>query len=109
MSREHEVTIDYEETDRTTTVTVAEDEYLLDAALDAGMELPYSCRSGNCTTCAGELREGGVDQSEGTALEPGQKDDGYALLCVSYPREDCEIRAGESVRDEMLGLDMDIF
>jgi ferredoxin len=109
MSPKHEVTIDHEEADRTKTVTVTEDEYLLDAALEAGMELPYSCRSGNCTTCAGELREGEIDQSEGTALEPGQKDDGYALLCISYPREDCEIRAGESVRDEMLGLDMDIF
>lgn len=109
MTRTHEITIDVEGDEETRTVEVAEDEYVLDEALEAGVDLPYSCRSGNCTTCVGELLSGEVDQSEGTALEPGQEEDGYALLCSSYPRDDCRVRAGEGLQEELLGLDLDVF
>ena len=109
MTRTHDVTIEREDAEVSHTVAVDEDEYVLEAALAAGIELPYSCRSGNCTTCVGELLEGAVDQGEGTALEPGQEDDGYALLCSAYPREDCRIRAGEGLQEELLGLDVDVF
>lgn len=101
----YDVTIDREE-GVTTTVAIAPDEYVLDAAEEAGLDLPYSCREGNCTTCVGELVAGEVDQSEGMALEPDQREEGYALLCVSYPRSDCRIRAGEGLQEEALGLDL---
>lgn len=109
MTDVYEVTIRHEDASESRTIAVAEDEYILDAALHEGLDLPYSCRSGNCTTCAGELLEGEIDQSEGSALDPDQKAEGYALLCCSYPCDDCRIRAGDNVQQELLGLDVDVF
>lgn len=54
----HEVTCDAETT-------------LLEAAMDAGLELPSSCMSGSCLTCPGKIVSGSVDQSEGV-LEDDQ-------------------------------------
>lgn len=46
-------------------VTCDEETTLLEAAMDAGLELPSSCMSGSCLTCPGKLVSGSVDQSEG--------------------------------------------
>ncbi|MGQ4557192.1 2Fe-2S iron-sulfur cluster-binding protein [Halobellus sp. GM3] len=69
---------------------VAEDRYILDCALEAGIDLPFSCREGNCTSCVGKVLEGEVDRG-GTALDLSEEDDGYALLCSSYAKSDCRI------------------
>lgn len=82
-------------------VEVSGEEPLLDTLEAAGLRLPFGCRHGACITCAARLLEGTVDQSEGTALKPAQKADGYVLLCIARPCSDCVIEVGAECQKDL--------
>lgn len=77
------------------TIEVREDQTILKAAYDAGIDLPSSCNAGVCTTCAAQLSQGSVEQGEGMGLSPDLQKEGYALLCVAYPRSDIKLESGK--------------
>jgi ferredoxin len=82
----------------THTLTVPEDQTILSAADAAGLDLPSSCNAGVCTTCAAQVLSGTVEQSEGMGVSPDLQAQGYALLCVSYPRSDLKIETEKEDR-----------
>jgi ferredoxin len=68
------------------TVEVPADRYILETAEAQGVKLPFSCRNGACTACAVRVLSGDLHQPEAMGLSPHLQRQGYALLCVSYPR-----------------------
>jgi ring-1,2-phenylacetyl-CoA epoxidase subunit PaaE len=68
-----------------TEVPVAEGEAVLDAALRAGLDLPFSCKGGMCSTCRAKVVEGSVDMELNYSLEPWETAAGYVLTCQARP------------------------
>ena len=88
-------TVEINHKGKTTTIQVAESQAILDAAIDAGIDLPFSCSAGVCTTCAAQILSGEVEQSDGMGVSPELQAEGYALLCVAYPRSDIKLESGK--------------
>jgi CDP-4-dehydro-6-deoxyglucose reductase len=79
------------------TFQAAEDQNVLEAALAAGLVIPYSCRSGACSTCKGKILSGSFESGVAPSqiLSKHELEQGYTLLCQIQPRSDLKIESRE--------------
>ena len=66
-------------------VPVAEGEAILDAALRGGVDLPFACKGGMCSTCRAKLVEGKAEMDVNYSLEPWELKAGFILTCQAKP------------------------
>lgn len=102
MTRSYQVRIHHRQNHTDYTVQVPEDRYILHSAENQGSDLPFSCRNGACTSCAVRILSGEIYQPEAMGLSHELRAQGYALLCVSYPRSDLELETQDE--DEVYEL-----
>jgi ferredoxin len=77
------------------TIECADNKFILEAAEDNNIELPYSCRAGSCSTCLGKVTKGTIDQPDQTFLDDEQMKNGFVLTCVAYPTSDVTVLTHE--------------
>ena len=83
------------------TFYVSQNETILDISEKNGYTLPVACRYGGCITCAAKLISGKVKQPNGTAINKRQSQEGYVLLCVARPQEDCILDVGVESHNDL--------
>lgn len=71
---------------KTHTITVDENTTILNAAMKEGIDPPYSCTVGVCTTCRAKVHHGSVNMLEREGLSDQEIKDGFVLTCQSVPR-----------------------
>ncbi|MFT3779362.1 MAG: phenylacetate-CoA oxygenase/reductase subunit PaaK [Ottowia sp.] len=64
------------------------DQHVLDVALSAGLDLPYSCKAGVCCTCRAKVMEGAVSMDKNYTLEADEMAQGFVLSCQARPTSD---------------------
>ena len=79
----------------------SEDQDIITAAKANGIDLPSSCCTGLCTSCASIVVDGAVEQEDAMGLNDDLKEMGFALLCVAYPKSDLHIIIGDEVEDSL--------
>ncbi len=102
MAQTYSIRIHDRQKNKSYTVQVPSDRYILQAAENQTADLPFACRNGACTTCAVRVLSGELEQNEAMGLSPDLRKEGYALLCVSYPRSDLEVETQDE--DEVYEL-----
>ena len=96
---EHNIKVELDK--KTYNFLCPEDQDIISAAIDNGLELPYSCCSGVCTSCASMVIDGFIDQEDAMGLNDDLQAKGFALLCVTYPRSDLHIIVGDEVENKL--------
>lgn len=102
MSPTYTVKVRDRATGREHTLQVPHDRYILHSAEKQGVDLPFSCRNGACTTCAVKVLSGEIYQPEAVGLSQDLQKQGYALLCVSYARSNLVVETQDE--DEVYEL-----
>src|SRR5512137_2336679 len=79
------------------TFPIDKDETILEAALEHGYALPYSCRNGACGVCKGKVTQGSVDhgKAQAFALSEEEKAAGMTLFCCAKPLSDLVVESHE--------------
>jgi ring-1,2-phenylacetyl-CoA epoxidase subunit PaaE len=72
-------------------------EVILEAGLSAGLDVPFSCQGGICTTCMAKLDSGTVSMDSNFALSEKEVADGFILTCQSHPTSDVVVVNYDSV------------
>lgn len=79
-------------TESNVTTECSDDKTILEAATEAGLDLPFACQSGVCSTCMMKV-QGEVEQEEAVALSDEELEEGNVLICVAKPKSDLTVEA----------------
>ena len=96
---EYNIKVQFEQ--KTFSFSCSEDQDVISAAKMNGIDLPNSCCSGVCTSCASRILEGSVDQEDAMGLNDDLREKGFALLCVAYPKSDLHVVIGDQVENDL--------
>jgi len=83
-------------------VSLPADRYILESLEEQGIELPFLCRNGACTSCAVRRNAGQIEHPDGMGLSSQLQQHGYSLICVGYARSDIDIETQDE--DEVYDL-----
>ena len=96
---EYNIKVQFEQ--NTFSFLCSEDQDIISAAKMNGIDLPNSCCSGVYTSCASRVLDGSVEQEDAMGLNDDLRENGFALLCVAYPKSDLHVLIGEEVEDNL--------
>jgi ferredoxin len=108
MSREEsvdasEARLDWRGSERTEQITILDGGTILDAAENAGIGLPFGCRTGACGTCTARLLEGDIAYKRPPrALKQRHRKQGYILTCIAQPSTDLHLEVGGDVHGDLV-------